>query len=185
MARGEKADSTLRSSRAVPHPSTDRALRRLTSEVGRDPVHSTRYGRWRQFSYSVWSYFHPLVCVRRRSSLGGVARNQFCQLRGHFKKIWEEHGCSDDLHPPAKLNLPCAGPRPRTPAQCWLQKVRVTRVEIFFVALAQLLAFSAFRGAGVPPSREQGRLVLQGSGVLSPADLNLQSPVWRPGGNRL
>ena len=42
-----KAGSTLRSSRAVPHPSTNRALRRLTSEVGRDPVHSTRYGRQR------------------------------------------------------------------------------------------------------------------------------------------
>ena len=42
-----KADSTLRSSQAVPHPSTNRALRRLTSEVGRDPVHSTRYGRQR------------------------------------------------------------------------------------------------------------------------------------------
>ena len=40
-----KADSTLRSSRAVPHPSTNRALRRLTSEFRRDPVHSTRYGR--------------------------------------------------------------------------------------------------------------------------------------------
>ena len=44
-ARKEKADSTRRSSRAVPHPSTNRALRRLTSEVRRDPVHSTRYGR--------------------------------------------------------------------------------------------------------------------------------------------
>jgi hypothetical protein len=44
----QKADSTLRSSRAVPHPSTDRALRRLTSEVRRDPVHSTRYGRQRE-----------------------------------------------------------------------------------------------------------------------------------------
>ena len=42
-----KADSTLRSSRAVPHPSTNRALRRLTSEVGRDPVYSTWYGRQR------------------------------------------------------------------------------------------------------------------------------------------
>ena len=31
----------------VPHPSTDRALRRLTTEVRRDPVHSTRYGRQR------------------------------------------------------------------------------------------------------------------------------------------
>ena len=46
----EKADSTLRSSQAVPHPSTDRALSRLTSEVERDPVHSTWYGRQRQFS---------------------------------------------------------------------------------------------------------------------------------------
>jgi hypothetical protein len=44
-----KAGSTLRSSRAVPHPSTNRALRRLTSEVGRDPVHSTRYGRQRLY----------------------------------------------------------------------------------------------------------------------------------------
>ena len=42
-----KAVSTLRSSREVPHPNTNRALRRLTSEVGKDPVHSTRYGRQR------------------------------------------------------------------------------------------------------------------------------------------
>ena len=45
-----KADSTLRSSQAVPHPSTNRALRRLTSEVGRDPVYSTWYGRRRQMA---------------------------------------------------------------------------------------------------------------------------------------
>ena len=43
-----KADSTLRSSQAVPHPSTNRALCRLTSEVERDPVYSTRYGRQRK-----------------------------------------------------------------------------------------------------------------------------------------
>ena len=46
-SQNEKADSTLRSSQAVPHPSTNRALRRLTSEVRRDPVYSTRYGRQR------------------------------------------------------------------------------------------------------------------------------------------
>ena len=46
--RANKAGSTLRSSRAVPHPSTNRALRRLTSKVGRDPVRSTRYGRQRK-----------------------------------------------------------------------------------------------------------------------------------------
>ena len=51
-----KADSTLRSSRAVPHPSTDRALRRLTSEVRRDPVHSTRYGRQR-----IWCFASGLL----------------------------------------------------------------------------------------------------------------------------
>ena len=45
--RGAKAGSTLRCSQAVPHPSTNRALCRLTSEVERDPVHSTRYGRQR------------------------------------------------------------------------------------------------------------------------------------------
>ena len=46
----QKADSTLRSSQAVPHPSTNRALCCLTSEVERDPVHSTRYGRRRHES---------------------------------------------------------------------------------------------------------------------------------------
>ncbi len=42
-----KPGSTLRSSRAPPHLSTNQALRRLTSEVGRDPVRSRRYGRQR------------------------------------------------------------------------------------------------------------------------------------------
>ena len=43
----QKANSTPRASRAVPHPSTDRAFRRLTSEFGWDRVYSTKYGRWR------------------------------------------------------------------------------------------------------------------------------------------
>ena len=51
----QKADSTLRSSQAVPHPSTSRALSRLTSEVERDPVHSTWYGRQRE-SMIIHSY---------------------------------------------------------------------------------------------------------------------------------
>ena len=54
----QKASSTLRSSRAVPHPSTNRALRRLTSEFGRDPVHSTRYGRWRQTKFLIAPGMH-------------------------------------------------------------------------------------------------------------------------------
>ena len=38
-------DGILRTSRAVPKPSTDRALRSLPSEVERDPMRSSRYGR--------------------------------------------------------------------------------------------------------------------------------------------
>ena len=41
----EKAGGTQGCSQTVPQSSTDRALRRLTSEFGRDPVYSTRYGR--------------------------------------------------------------------------------------------------------------------------------------------
>ena len=47
------------------------------------------------------------------------------------------------------------------------------------------LAFSVVRGGGGPPSREKLNLVLQALAVLSPADLNLQSPLWAPGGSRL
>ena len=43
----EKASGTRRASQAVPHPSTDRALRCLTSEFGWDRVYSSQYGRWR------------------------------------------------------------------------------------------------------------------------------------------
>ena len=42
----QKANSTLRASRAVPHPSTDRAFHRLTSEFRWDRVYSMKYGRW-------------------------------------------------------------------------------------------------------------------------------------------
>ena len=52
----KKADSTLRTSQAVPHPSTIRALCHLTSEVERDPVHLTWYGRQRK-------YFFKFFCV--------------------------------------------------------------------------------------------------------------------------
>ena len=41
------ADITLRSSQVAPHPSTNRALRCLTSEVRRDPVPSMWYSRQR------------------------------------------------------------------------------------------------------------------------------------------
>ena len=57
-----KADSTLRSSQAVPHPSTNRALCRLTSEVRRDPV----------FSATVWpsakTLFQHRSCAETRKT---------------------------------------------------------------------------------------------------------------------
>ena len=61
--KGRKADSTLRSSQAVPHPSTDRALRCLTSEVKRDPVHSTRYGRRRQLCMTIFNIYLMNGCL--------------------------------------------------------------------------------------------------------------------------
>ena len=49
----------MRASRAVPHPNADRALRRLTSEVRKDPVYSTRYGRQRfEFCSSCSKHFN-------------------------------------------------------------------------------------------------------------------------------
>ena len=48
LKKKKRANSTRRASRAVPHPSTDRAFRRLTSEFGWDRVYSTKYGRWRK-----------------------------------------------------------------------------------------------------------------------------------------
>ena len=45
LSCGKKVNGTRRASQAVPHPSTDRALRRLTSEFGWDRVYSTQYGR--------------------------------------------------------------------------------------------------------------------------------------------
>ena len=62
----EKADSTLRSSQAVPHPSTDRALRRLTSEVERDPVHSTWYGRQRKYIHEKMITFARLAGLGKK-----------------------------------------------------------------------------------------------------------------------
>ena len=60
-AEGKKAGSTRGCSQAVPHPSTNRALCRLTSEVERDPVHSTRYGRQRKVRLPERSARVPLL----------------------------------------------------------------------------------------------------------------------------
>ena len=45
LSKEQKASSTRMASQAVPHPSTDRALQRLTSEFERDLVYSLWYGR--------------------------------------------------------------------------------------------------------------------------------------------
>ena len=61
------ADSTLRTSRAVPHPLTSRDLCRLTPEVERHPANSTRYGRqrprWLQVGPRLASIFATLCEV--------------------------------------------------------------------------------------------------------------------------
>ncbi|GBP78809.1 hypothetical protein EVAR_65319_1 [Eumeta japonica] len=51
MKKKNRKDKTkaniTRCSQAVTHPSTDRARRCLTSVIGREPVYSAWYGRWR------------------------------------------------------------------------------------------------------------------------------------------
>ena len=69
------ADSTLRSSQADSHPSTDRALCCLTSEAERDSVHSTRYGRRRKHCASANGGFldcglFPVHVIRWLSRVG-------------------------------------------------------------------------------------------------------------------
>ena len=73
-----KADSTLRTSRAVPQPSTDRALCRLTSEVERAPVHSTRYGR-------------QLIKHMRRTWAPVHSTRYGRQLIKHIRRTWHSH----------------------------------------------------------------------------------------------
>ena len=60
---GEHARPVKLFVRAGPHPSTNRALRHLTSEVGRGPAHSARYG-WKcvgRASYEKKLYHHSVL----------------------------------------------------------------------------------------------------------------------------
>ena len=98
-ARKEKADSTRRSSRAVPHPSTNRALRRLTSEVRRDPVYSTRYGRQRKLSFS-------------SPSASAV------QLQGEAVYLTDMRGTKRSLHFSTAAPSSGAGPQTRCAERC-------------------------------------------------------------------
>ena len=81
-----KAGGTLRSSRAVPHPSTNRALRRLTSEFGRDPVHSTRYGRQRHLQQSTLPCLSHLEASMRRQSNAHTPAHRRAHTKTHAPK---------------------------------------------------------------------------------------------------
>ena len=78
MRRGksQKAGSTRMASETVPHSPTDRALLRLTSEFGRDPVHSTWYGRQH-------GWWRPALVPSRRP--GRAANTNATDLKGHSK----------------------------------------------------------------------------------------------------
>ena len=59
--------------RRSPHPSTNRALCRLTSEVRRDPVHSTRYGRQqkkKEIELRVACVYRPSGCTHALHATG-------------------------------------------------------------------------------------------------------------------
>ena len=86
-----KAGSTRGCSQAVPHPSTNRALCRLTSEVRRDPVHSTRYGRQRKYHYT---HRHNSVIDGRRQTTQHTLHDTCSFHRSHFGSRYTL-GCCD------------------------------------------------------------------------------------------
>ena len=83
----KKAGGTQGCSRTVPQSSTDRALRRLTSEFGRDPVYSARYGRQRRTCSRIPPKFPRRA--RATTAKSGVTKSQtrvlsaqpWCEIR--------------------------------------------------------------------------------------------------------
>ena len=110
QASHTKADSTLRSSRAVPHPSTNRALRRLTSEVRRDPVHSARYGRQREFAKCKSSW------PRTHTSAPGPTRAEVWPFERLHPECGERESCGRTPHARAGAS-PTGACRARQPTQ--------------------------------------------------------------------
>ena len=84
ISKNLKANSTLRTSQAVPHPSTDRALHRLTSEFGWDRVYSMQYGRWRQL-WCVDQLHHEITMHSKQTRQVETSPDKFidCRPEGH------------------------------------------------------------------------------------------------------
>ena len=108
--RAQKASSTLRTSQAVPHPSTDRAFGCLTSEFRWDRVYSTEYGRWRKGTATIWS---PSGAQQVRSERR--ARLFACVCECVVLKSWR------------RARLPQSRPRPRalTARRCTKGTLRI------------------------------------------------------------
>ena len=82
-----KSQQHPRASRAVPHPSTDRAFGGLSSEFEWDREFSTEYGRWRTRRVAEGSYAHHYQggfdLVRDDSIIAEKPRNPW-GFRGFF-----------------------------------------------------------------------------------------------------
>ena len=81
-----KAGSPRRTSQAAPHPGTNRALRRSTSEVRGDPVHSAWHGHRRLYAYMGPSRFRKTCFVSERPL---PTQKALLRLRG-FASIWKD-----------------------------------------------------------------------------------------------
>ena len=95
-----KTDNTLWSSQTVCHPGTSQALRRLTTEAGRDPVRSSRYGSQRGLAtlFQRWVLL-PRASAQRTGAIGALlcATNlsATCAWRAHTRiatatTVWHE-----------------------------------------------------------------------------------------------
>ena len=77
-----------------PHSSTNRALRRLTSEVGRDPVHSTRYGRQRWRMLGTIGHAGGQLTVRTKAKHCTNPARDLLSLNSKFSKSPCKHYAS-------------------------------------------------------------------------------------------
>ena len=85
----KKASSTLRTSQAVPHPSTDRAFGCLTSEFGWDRVCSTEYGRWRKLYVLKWLHpgWQPALAIVRGPRARPMSSSKSSHPRPHTRAM--------------------------------------------------------------------------------------------------
>ncbi|GBP48417.1 hypothetical protein EVAR_32818_1 [Eumeta japonica] len=92
---------------AVTHPSTDHARRRLTSVIGREPVHSTWYGRWQYTAFNLPTFVIQVdknISANTDLSLDKIVLSSIISQRA-YKVLLSENGDKIERGHPAPGRL--------------------------------------------------------------------------------